>query len=214
MASQAHLAPPSRREARKHDRRQAILEAARASFLEKGYDGTSMSGLLATLGGSKATLWSYFRSKEELFAAMLEHATAEHRASLLACIEPTGDLVESLALFCRRFLEKLSSPDSLALWRLVAAESGRNPEIGRIFYERAPRRIEEGLTAFIAKHIEMGELRDEDPLRAARVLMSLCAGRQHRMLWGIASADPDAIEADAEVVVDTFLRAFRSDLSV
>ncbi|MFY0108264.1 TetR/AcrR family transcriptional regulator, partial [Acinetobacter baumannii] len=82
--------PPSRREARKQDRRQAILDAARTSFFEQGYDGTSMSGLLATLGGSKATLWSYFRSKEELFAAVLDEATAAHRGSLLECIDPSG----------------------------------------------------------------------------------------------------------------------------
>lgn len=208
MIFPAEPCPPSKREARKQDRRQAILDAARASFLEKGYDGTSMSGLLATLGGSKATLWGYFRSKEELFAAVLDDAVVEHRASLLACVEPTGDLVESLERFSRRFLSKTSSPDSLALWRLVAAESGRNPEIGRIFYERAPKRIEQGLTAFIAKHMEMGELRPDDPLRAARVLISLCAGRQHWMLWGVATADPMEVEADAATIVDVFLRAY------
>lgn len=208
MADIAEPCPPTRREARKQDRRQAILDAARASFLEKGYDGTSMSGLLATLGGSKATLWSYFRSKEELFAAVLDEAIAEHRGSLLACLEPTGDLVEGLTSFCRRFMGKLSSTDSLALWRLVAAESGRNPEVGAIFYERAPKPIEQALSAFVSTHMDMGELRREDPLRAARVLISLCAGRQNRMLWGVASADPHAIEADVTAMVDVFLRAY------
>lgn len=203
--------PPSKREARKQDRRQAILDAARASFLERGYDGTSMSGLLATLGGSKATLWSYFRSKEELFAAVLDEATAAHRGSLLQCIEPDGDLLEGLSQFCRRLLDKLSSPDALALWRLVAAESGRNPEVGRIFYERAPKRIEEALTAFIDRHMELGELRRDDPLRAARVVISLCAGRQHRMMWGVAGMGPAEIEADAAATVDVFLRAYAPD---
>ena len=179
--------------------------------MEKGFAGTSMSGLLSTLGGSKATLWSYFRSKEELFAAVLDDAVVEHRSALLACIEPTGDLVDSLVLFCRRFLEKLSSPDSLALWRLIGAESARNPEIGRIFYERAPRQIEQGLTAFLSRHMEKGELRKEEPLRAARVLMSLCTGRQHRMLWGVANADAAEIEMDAAATVDLFLRAYRPE---
>jgi AcrR family transcriptional regulator len=202
---------PTRRESRKQDRRQAILEAARASFMEKGYEGTSMSGLLETLGGSKATLWSYFRSKEELFAAMLDDAVVEHRAALLDCLEPTGDLFESLTVFCSRFLEKLSSHDSLALWRLVAAESARNPEIGRIFYERAPQRIEQGLTAFIGRHMGTGELRPDDPLRAARVLISLCTGRQHRIIWGVASTDAAAIAADAALAVEVFVRAYAAE---
>ena len=208
MTHAVEASNPSKREVRKQDRRKAILDAARTSFLDKGFDGTSMSGLLDTLGGSKATLWGYFRSKEKLFAAVLDDAVVEHRAVLLACIEPAGDLVESLTQFCRRFLEKLSSPDSLALWRLIAAEGGRNPEIGRIFYERAPKHIEQGLTAFIQKHIEMGELRADDPTRMARVLISLCTGRQHRMMWGVASAEASDIEADVATVIDVFMRAY------
>ena len=214
MVFSADLCPPSRREARKQDRRQAILDAARTSFFEKGYDGTSMSGLLATLGGSKATLWSYFRSKEELFAAVLDEATAAHRGSLLECIDPSGDLIQGLTQFCRRFLEKLSSPEALALWRLVAAESGRNPEVGHIFYERAPKRIEEALTAFLDRHMAIGELRRDDPLRAARVLISLCAGRQNRLIWGVASAAPESVEADVAATVDIFLRAYAADGAV
>jgi TetR/AcrR family transcriptional repressor of mexJK operon len=71
-----------RREARKLDRRKAIVDAARRAFLDDGYAATSMSGLLKTLGGSKATLWSYFRSKEELFAAVVADVTAEFRKEL------------------------------------------------------------------------------------------------------------------------------------
>ncbi len=200
--------PPTQRELRKRDRRRAIIDAARESFLHKGFDATTMSGLIGSIGGSKATLWSYFRSKEELFAAVLDDAMLEHRGELLACIEPTGDLVQSLQQFSRAFLAKISSPQSLALWRVIAAESGRNPEIGRIFYERAPRRIEEGLTAFIATHMDLGDLRPEDPRRAARVLISLCAARQHRLMWGVATNDPVEIEADVQLAVDVFLRAY------
>ena len=60
---------PGKREARKEERREAILAIAKRVFLDQGYSGASMSAISAELGGSKGTLWSYFPSKEELFAA-------------------------------------------------------------------------------------------------------------------------------------------------
>src|SRR4026208_346391 len=65
----------SRREARRRDRRGAIIGVARRSFLNNGYAATTMSSIAAELGGSKGTLWSYFPGKEELFAAVLRETT-------------------------------------------------------------------------------------------------------------------------------------------
>jgi len=47
--------PPGRREARKADRRRAILEVAERSFRERGFADTSMSTIAAELGGSNTT---------------------------------------------------------------------------------------------------------------------------------------------------------------
>src|SRR3546814_1098206 len=84
----------NRREERKTQRRASILEVARRSFFEKGYAATTMSGIAATLGGSKSTLWRYFSSKEELFAAVLDDATAEFKRELgeLRSEEHTSEL--------------------------------------------------------------------------------------------------------------------------
>ncbi len=53
-------------------RRNVILEAAVALFKELGYERTSMNELAKRLGGSKATLYGYFASKEELFRAVVK----------------------------------------------------------------------------------------------------------------------------------------------
>src|SRR5579871_1168537 len=52
-------------------RRRAILEVGREVFLAQGYAAASMSEIAAKLGGSKGTLYNYFRSKEELFSAFI-----------------------------------------------------------------------------------------------------------------------------------------------
>lgn len=52
-------------------RRLLILQAAKAAFEEPGYEQASMSDIAARGGGSKATLYNYFKSKDELFQALM-----------------------------------------------------------------------------------------------------------------------------------------------
>src|SRR6202000_3232312 len=52
-------------------KRETILSIALQVFLEEGYAAASMSTIAARVGGSKGTLYNYFRSKAELFAAVI-----------------------------------------------------------------------------------------------------------------------------------------------
>lgn len=200
---------PGKREARKEERRLAILEVAKRTFLESGYSGTSMSAISAELGGSKGTLWGYFPSKEELFAAVLDHATVAYRQQLSSVLAPSADLYATIVTFCRSFIAKITMEDGIRLHRLIAAESGRFPELGEIFFRRAPQPTQQMLADFFAGQMATGHMRDDDPLAAARVLASLCLGGLHqRVLWGIAAASPDEVEREALYAADIFARAF------
>src|SRR5947209_16334161 len=53
-------------------RREAILDVAQEVFLEEGFANASMSMIAARLGGSKGTLYNYFKSKDDLFNAYVE----------------------------------------------------------------------------------------------------------------------------------------------
>ncbi|EQA99046.1 AcrR family transcriptional regulator [Sphingobium wenxiniae] len=203
----------SRREARRRDRRDAILNVAAHYFLENGYAGTTMSGIAATLGGSKGTLWNHFPSKEELFASVLEQVTATYRAHLYEILDPCGDLVTTLHRVCVSLLQKVTSPEAISLHRLVMSEAGRFPEMGRIFYERAPR-LTRGLIAdFLAGAMERGQLRKDDPQAASRVLTALVtSGCHQQMLVGrISAATLDMIAAEADFAVGIFMRAYGPD---
>ncbi|WP_162235334.1 TetR/AcrR family transcriptional regulator [Sphingomonas sp. Leaf10] len=197
-----------KREARKQDRRNAIVAAARRSFLEDGYAATSMSGLLKTLGGSKATLWSYFRSKEELFAAVIADVTAAFRQQVTGELLTPGGMEATFVNFCRVFMNKTAHPDAVAAWRLVVGESGRFPEVGQIFYDQAARHIERALATYIAEQIAAGRLRDEGATDMARVLIGMSGAQQNRRLWGVESAPADGMEAEARRFAGYFLRLF------
>ena len=56
------------------DRRQAILEVAHEVFQEMGFERASMGIISRRLGGSKGTLYGYFKSKEELFETAMKIA--------------------------------------------------------------------------------------------------------------------------------------------
>ncbi len=201
----------SRRELRRQDRREAILAVAAQTFLEQGYAGTTMSGIAATLGGSKGTLWSYFASKEELFAAVIDQVTTAYRAHLMELLDAPGvDLAIRLRRVCTGIVEKVTSPTAIALHRLVVAEAGRFPEMGQIFYDRAPRLTHSLLAEFLKGAMEQGELRTEEPMQAARLLVSLClAGSQQKLLMGlIETVSVAMIAADVEQATDIFMRAY------
>lgn len=201
---------PSRRETRRQTRRDAIVQVAAQSFLEQGYAGTTMSGIATTLGGSKGTLWSYFPSKEALFVAVLDRLTEEFRAHVSSILDPSRDLESALRSFCREFLFKVTADEGIALYRLVLSEAVRFPEVGRIFYERGPRPVQQQLADFLADAMERGLLRRADPLAAAQNLTGLCVSgvRQNLLIGLIGVLTTDQIEDEVERTIDFYMRAY------
>jgi len=201
---------PGRREINRQGRRESILEVAGESFLTKGYAGTSMSAIAAALGGSKGTLWSYFPSKEALFEAVLDHATAAFRERLSSLLDPCSDLVSTLERFAQSFIEKVTSPEAIALQRLIQGEAGRSPEVGEIFYQRAPRRTQLLLADFLSGAMDRGALRRDDALQAARVFTALCVSGSHQQMMLGLLTDPtsEQLAEDVARTLDIFLRAY------
>ena len=87
-----------RREREKRERRQAILEAAAAVFLEKGPSAASMDEIADRAELSKGTLYLYFSSKEDLFVAV------------------SADALDYLASLFRRAVEKAPSGLDAIKW--------------------------------------------------------------------------------------------------
>ena len=190
-------------------RRQAIMDAAAGIFREEGYERASMAAISARVGGSKGTLYSYFKSKEELFAAvMLEanEARAEKTASLLDLhADADADPRAALAAFGQAYLGLMLSPDMLALVRIGIAEGGT--ALGNMLHERGPKRGWEILADRLARWHREGLLFAPDATVAALHLRGLLdAGVLEPRLHGaIPLIDP---ERAVGLAVDAFLRAY------
>ncbi len=87
----------ARRTPRGEARRSALLEAAREVFLEQGYEGASIEEIVRRVGGSKASLYAYFGSKQGLFWEVACDADRRVRQPALAVpTQANPDLEQTL----------------------------------------------------------------------------------------------------------------------
>jgi TetR/AcrR family transcriptional repressor of mexJK operon len=209
LPSQA--AAPAR--AGRDERRRAILDVARDIFMQEGYAAASMSAIAARLGGSKGTLYNYFASKELLFGALMQ---AECEAEPWKSEMDKGggdDLPAALSAIGERFLDFVLTPSVMDIHRLVIAESGRFPELGRTFYENGPKRSMGFLGAFMADEMAAGRLKAADPERIAMQFVELCkSGLHQKMLWNVEPApSAEARAANVAAAVGIFMAVYGAD---
>jgi AcrR family transcriptional regulator len=154
-------------------KRDAILEAASQVFLESGFEGASMAEIATRVGGSKATLYGYFPSKEDLFIEVMHSAARHHFDRIFAALESDSEnLPLALQHFGERMLAVLCQEPAVQARRAIIAESGRS-DIGLRFYEGGPKKGAAELGRFLALQMDKGKLRRSDPLVAAHHLMAL-----------------------------------------
>jgi TetR/AcrR family transcriptional regulator, mexJK operon transcriptional repressor len=200
-------------QSRSDAKRRAILDVASEVFIAQGYAATSMSEIATRLGGSKGTLYNYFRSKEELFSAFIVDTCQGPAMTYFDRLPPIGEgrsVRESLIDLGMSLMEFLHVEQVIAMHRLVVAEVGRFPELGRMFYEAGPRKGELRFAEFFEAAMAAGHVPADDPMMVGQRLKDLVMSDVYlRQLWGVG--DDFSVQAMGDHVarsVDIFLRAF------
>lgn len=116
----------------------AIVAAARKTFLLHGYDGASMDEIALAAAVSKRTVYNRFRSKEELFAATIEESCRRVLPVDIDAIEKSLSTQAFTSELAHLFLRGMLHPEALALRRIASFEAGRNPALGRLYYDHGP----------------------------------------------------------------------------
>jgi AcrR family transcriptional regulator len=164
--------------ANRDQRREHIMNVAREVFFEQGYTAASMSSIAARLGGSKGTLYNYFKSKEELFEAQVRDMCGRGADRILeAAVDGTPG--ETLSRLGEQYLQHLFSEQTAKLFRILVAEAQRSPELARIFYEVGPARGRKGLETYLEKARSRGLFDIPDCALAAEQFLALCKGSAH-----------------------------------
>lgn len=192
------------------ERRDAFVAAARDAFLTNGYGATSMSAISATVGGSKTTLWTYFPSKQELFAAVCDDLVGRYGRALEVRLDPDQDLEDELRRFATALLETLHTPVIIDMHRLVIGEAGRFPELGAMMYERGQARGKARLALFFEEAMRRGKLRAGNGLSAAHHFAAMLqAGSAQRHMLGLEEAPHHAeLGREADDAVRAFLHGW------
>ena len=200
-----------KRESQRLAKRAQIIAVAREHFFEKGFEGAAMSAIAAQLGGSKRTLWSYFASKEELFAAVVEDTAASIRGGI--DFSGIGDTpLEKLTHLSRTVIERMTAPIAVQMFRLISPLAERNPELVRVFFDRGPRRTQKKVAEYLRDNFAE-ILWTDDYTQAGDDLIGLAASNFHfEGLWGFGN--PPTVrqkDARARMAAVLFLRAYGRD---
>jgi AcrR family transcriptional regulator len=191
-------------------RREAILDVAQEVFSAEGYAAASMSHIASRLGGSKGTLYNYFKSKEELFAAHVRHQCECKVGEAFAPPLEGDNPVEILAGLAKRVLTAIVSDEAATFYSLIVSEAQRNPAIGQAFYDSGPRRGIQRVAEYLERARGDGQLVIDDCLLAAEEFLSLVHGGLHwkRVLNVVPSPTPAQIHTQARRAAEIFVRAY------
>jgi AcrR family transcriptional regulator len=158
---------------RGEQRRRALLRAARDVFSKHGYEGASIEEVMRRVGGSKATLYTYFGNKEGLFLEVVREECDEFSRDLRIPAEADKDLEGTLIAIARRFLDMFIDSEALQLYRLIISEVVRFPDLARRFYEQGPRRSRQALGKYLRLQHEAGRINCPDAETAAAQFFEL-----------------------------------------
>ena len=170
----------SRRAQLSRDRRISILTAAAEVFVEEGFAASSMSTIASRLGGSKGTLYSYFSSKEELFAEVVSHECDRKIVVMFGSEGAShGDVIVALREFGRRFVRLILSEETMRFTRMIIAESARRPDLGALFYAAGPRQSRQRLASYLDEQVVARNLRPMPTDRVAQQFCDLCLSKSY-----------------------------------
>lgn len=185
--------------------REKILKAAAKVFVRSGY-ASNLDMVANEAGVVRRTVYDQFKSKEELFRAVIQYLTEEQIYSRFK-IEEGGDLRDNLIHFAREYLDFILKPESIHSHRLSIQEVHKHPDLARLVYERGTGHLQDKLAELFDKEIAAGRLRRFDTqLAAARFLSGVLGSSRQRALLGLGTDSARARGLAVTAAVDEFIR--------
>lgn len=171
------------------ERRSQILSVAVSLFSQRGFRGTTTKEIAHAAGVSEAMVFRHFATKDELYAAILDHKACSHEnfdPALMAAeaINRKDDraVFESLALGALNHHEK--DPE---FQRLLLHSALEKHQLAEMFFNEFVRRVYEFLGAYIRERQSDGAFVEVDPAIVVRCFIGMVMHQSlNNNLW-----DPD-----------------------
>lgn len=147
---------------RKQDRPREIADAAFAAFAENGYAATRVDDVARRAGVSKGLTYLYYKTKEDLFKAVVKNVVVRRVDALVDIVESTDLSAEE---FLRgpmlSFMKKVPGSPIAVVIRLLISEGRRHPDLVTYYYDNVVAKGLGAIRQFIARGVERGELKPE-----------------------------------------------------
>lgn len=194
---------------RTEEKRREIVAVASELFQENGFERTSMSMISEKLGGSKATLYGYFKSKEEILQQVLVYDVTEEADRLMNEFLVSKNLREGLIRLGIAYMNRRLSPAPIANVRMVATQP-QGSDLGKHFYQTVLRPAWQRLAGRMKLLMDEGFLMQADPWVAAMQWKGMCEWDmfERRLLGEIEGPPQDEIERAAVLAADAFLKLY------
>ena len=191
---------PVTREQRKTARRDAILAAAQNVFAQKGFDGATIADIARAAGVASGTVYLYYESKIDLFAALNDQLWAVVNGAMLAANAPPDVRGGTRARVHAVFSTADSHRDLL---RLVFLNPDPRTEVARRMSNADEARVQP-LVEIIQGGMDAGTVRDASPAMLARLINSLVIIALHQCF---IQRDGEDVRSYEDTVVEMIVGA-------
>lgn len=189
-------------------RADSLLSAATRVFLRDGYNAASIDRVAAEGGASTRTIYERYKNKADLLNAVITRLVDRDLASGLAPadldrLEPS----DALMTIGRILVDRICDPESAALFRILAKEADRCPDLAAQVRSSAKARINDAIAHYLHGQVRRGNLLLADPDRAAVLFLQMVCAEIHECLLFGPSAELAAVDFSAHLTtaVDLFL---------
>jgi AcrR family transcriptional regulator len=193
-------------------KRRQIIDGACRIFLERGFDAASMGEIARQAGVSKGTLYVYFKSKEELFEAIVEEQCNAQAEQIFTFDSNERDVEAVLTRLGEAFVHFMCRREGgISPLRTVIAIADRMPELGAKFYRAGPVVGINSLKGYLDAQIAAGVLKPHDSEAVAAQFIDSCLSLTFKpMLFNFEAAPSDAqISRVVQSAVRTLAAAYK-----
>lgn len=191
-------------------KRETILDAAAAVFVNEGYESSSMDKIAEVAGASKRTVYNHFASKEELFSEVLHRFMQEAFGLKQIAYDSAQRLEVQLGKFADAKMAISQNPSWLGLMKVTTGVFTRNPQLAQEIMSKANNE-EDTLVSWLTAATKDGRLQVKKPVLAANAFW---AGVGGAFFWPAIFYAPmkekDANELKKELI-ELFLAKYKVD---
>ena len=187
------------------DTKERILEAALEMFSQKGYAGTNIRELTASLGLVKSSMYRHFKSKEEIWNTLLDEMIAYYGARFGSPenLPPIPDSLEGLVEMTRHMTDVTIRDEKIIMTRkLLSIEQFRDDRARDLATKHFLTGLKEMFTHIFAGMMDKGLLRKDDPAMLAFAYTAPISALIH---W--CDREPEKTE-EAMAQIEAFSRHF------